>query len=131
MESPSHEEGGSSSPQPAGQAQASASNAASTAEPVEQGQDLASSEATALSAEHGTISAETDEEKDMLIAGIRHLIKEGSAAELEALLSERQPSGEELRREPYCSMLYGAARAGRAVEVLDTVCVSLWAHGTF
>eukprot|EP00906_Rhabdomonas_costata_P009629 RCo013603 len=59
--------------------------------------------------------SETDEEKEIRVA-----IEKGSAAEFGAVLSRRQPSGEQLREEPFCSMMYRATRAGH-VEVMQKV----------
>eukprot|EP00906_Rhabdomonas_costata_P008506 RCo012112 len=56
---------------------------------------------------------ETNAEKEVHVA-----IEKGSAAELHAVLSLRQPSHEQLREEPFCSMMYRAARSGH-VEVME------------
>eukprot|EP00906_Rhabdomonas_costata_P010761 RCo015132 len=42
-------------------------------------------------------------------AEVRAAIEKGSAAQLEAVLSRKQLSGEHLREEPFCSMMYRAA----------------------
>ena len=52
---------------------------------------------------------------------LRETLESGSAAELEAVLSRRQPSLKQLREEPFCSMMYRAARAGH-VKVMAKVC---------
>eukprot|EP00906_Rhabdomonas_costata_P026802 RCo038160 len=58
---------------------------------------------------------ETDAGREICVS-----IEKGSATELNAVLSQRQPSCEQLQEEPFCSMMYRAARAGH-VEVMEKV----------
>eukprot|EP00906_Rhabdomonas_costata_P006322 RCo009273 len=57
-------------------------------------------------------------EDDSLKKEIVGLIERGDHLRLQTVLSRLQPSHEQLRTEPYVSMMYGAARAGH-VEVME------------